>query len=152
MNKTIVLVAFAAGMLGSQVSVIGSAFGYVMDIFELRTRSTVTWAPVASFRPLVDGQVMAVDAMPKGQAIEHPDNGYAWFDACDSDIMDNNQSVVCARMGIKSDRVEFGSRNFNGAQAKDVYIVRDRQVIAKFTEGGLQVFGTVTANSFQQIE
>jgi hypothetical protein len=53
--------------------------------------------------------------------------------------------VTCARMGVKLDRVEFGSRNWDGGMPKDIYIIRGTQVIARFHAGGLDVYGVVRA-------
>ncbi len=122
----------------------------VMDRFSFGPRTALTEFPVASIRPSATGQIAALDVMPSAGASPHPDNGYAWFDACDADILHayGDVPVTCARVGIKSDRVEFGSRNFDGGMPKDVYIIRDRQVIGRFHAGGLEVFGTVKAQAF----
>lgn len=123
---------------------------FIVSRFELAPRTAVTAFPVPSFRPTGTGQVIGVDAYPSANAIAHPDNDYAWFDACDKDLMtaNGNVPVTCARMGVQTDRVEFGSRNFDGGAQKDVWIVRDRQVVAKFDATGLTVFGTVKASGF----
>lgn len=124
----------------------------IVSRFELAPRTAITAFPVPSFRPTSPGQVIAVDAYPSAGAVANPDNGYAWFDACDKDLMNAGNSnpvpVTCARMGVQTDRVEFGSRNFDGGAQKDVWIVRDRQVVAKFDAAGLTVFGTVKASGF----
>lgn len=125
---------------------------FIVSRFELAPRTAITAFPVPSFRPTTPGQVIAVDAYPSAGAVANPDNGYAWFDACDKDLMNAGNSnpvpVTCARMGVQTDRVEFGSRNFDGGAQKDVWIVRDRQVVAKFDSTGLTVFGTVKASGF----
>jgi hypothetical protein len=122
----------------------------VVDRFSFTARPGISTFPVAAIRPTGAAQVVALDVMPSAGAMPHADNGYAWFDACDADILSaaGNVPVTCARMGIKPDRVEFGSRNWDGGLQKDVYIVRDRQVIARFHAGGLEVFGTVKAQAF----
>lgn len=119
----------------------------IVERFDLAPRTALTSFPVPAFRPTQPGQVIGIDAFPSAGAVANADNGYAWFDACDTDIMDATGStpVACARMGIKPDRVEFGSRNFDGAPEKDIYIIRNRQVVAKFDAGGLTVYGTVKA-------
>lgn len=124
--------------------------GFISSRFELTARAHVTEFPVPSVRPTTAGQVVGFDVYPSIGAIPHPDNGYAWFDACDKDLMTANGDVpvTCARMGVQTNRVEFGSRNFDGGAQKDVWIVRDRQVIAKFDAAGLTVFGTVKASGF----
>jgi hypothetical protein len=122
----------------------------VIDRFSLSPRSAVTEFPVVSIRPTTAATVAALDVMPSGGALPHPDNGYAWMDACDADILHSNGSVpvTCARVGVKHDRVEFGSRNFDGGIPKDVYIIRDRQVLARFHSGGLDVYGKIRASSW----
>lgn len=130
------------------------AFAQTNDqAYSLMPRTELKAFPVPSFRPSTPGRVIGVDAFPSAGASAHPDNGYSWFDACDADIQhaNGNVPVTCARMGIKPDRVEFGSRNFDGGAPKNIYIVRDRQVIAIFDEYGLTVFGTVRARGFQNI-
>jgi hypothetical protein len=129
------------------------AYSAVGNDFELWARTYLTSFPVPSFRPTQPGKVIAVDAFPSQGAQANPDNGFAWFDACDADLMDafGDVPVTCARMGIKPDRVEFGSRSFDGGVSKDIYIVRDRQVIARFDASGLTVFGEVKARSFANI-
>lgn len=122
----------------------------VVDRFSLAPRTGITAFPVPSFKPTSPGQVIGVDAFPSAGAAPHPDNGYSWFDACDADLQhaNGNVAVTCARMGVKHDRVEFGSRNFDGGMPKDVYIIRDRQIIGKFDSTGLTVFGIVKAQGF----
>lgn len=125
----------------------------VVSRFDLAPRTGVTSFPVPSFRPNASGKVIGVDAFPSAGAVAHPDNGYAWFDACDADLMhaNGNVPVTCARMGVQTDRVEFGSRNFDGGAQKDIWIVRDRQVVAKFDATGMTVYGTVKARQFENI-
>lgn len=150
MNKSILAItALNVAILGANM-VSPVLADLIVSRFELAPRTAVTSFPVPSFRPTTAGQVIGVDAYPSAGAVAHPDNGYSWFDACDKDLMaaNGNVPVTCARMGVQTDRVEFGSRNFDGGAQKDVWIVRDRQVIAKFTSTGLTVFGTVTANGF----
>lgn len=125
----------------------------IVSRFELAPRTGIASFPVPSFRPTTAGQVIGVDAYPSAGAVPHPDNGYAWFDACDKDLMtaSGNVPVTCARMGVQTDRVEFGSRNFDGGAQKDIWIVRDRQVVAKFDATGMTVYGTVKASRFENI-
>lgn len=122
----------------------------IVDRFELAPRSAITSFPVPSFRPSTPGKVIAVDAFPSAGAVANPDSGFAWFDACDADLMhaNGNVPVTCARMGVKADRVEFGSRHFDGGTPKDIYIIKGTSVIARFGSDGLTVNGPVKASSF----
>lgn len=119
--------------------------------FSFTARSALPF-PVATIRPVAGASVAALDVTPSAGAVPDLDNGYAWVDACDADILNANGNVpvTCARMGVKADRVEFGSRTFDGGAYKDVYIVRGRDVIARFHAGGLIVNGTITAHAFTQ--
>ena len=120
---------------------------FVINVTAPLPRTGIAAFPVATIRPTTAGQVAAVDVMPSAGAVAHPDNGFAWFDACDTDILHaaGGVPVSCARLGIKPDRVEVGSRSFDGAPAKDVYIIRNNQVVGRFHAGGLEVFGTISA-------
>lgn len=143
------LIALFGAIVGACGSGVAPLVAATFDRFEITARGSVLGFPVPSFRPIEPGKVIGVDAFPSAGAVEHPDNGFAWFDACDADIMNNNNPVVCARMGIKGDRVEFGSRNFNGAPSKDVYIIVDRTVVARFAKDGLHVNGKVFTDGVQ---
>lgn len=122
----------------------------VSGAFDILARTYMTNFPVPSFRPTQANKIIALDVYPNGTPAPNSDNGFAWIDACDADLLNANGNVpvTCARMGIKPDRVEFGSRNFDGGAQKDIYIVRGSQVVAKFTSTGLRVYGTVTADNF----
>lgn len=122
----------------------GIAYSVSNTDFNLLSRLYVPF-PVASFEPVGSNQVMAVDVFPSPGADENSDNGYAWIDACDANLTSANGDVpvTCARMGIKSDRVEFGSREFDGGKAKNIYIIKGRKILAKFDDNGLTVFGEI---------
>ncbi|URF02780.1 hypothetical protein [Cupriavidus campinensis] len=85
--------------------------------------------------------------MPSAGAICNATEGCAWIDVCDTDILYANGDlpVGCARISAKKDRVEFGSRSFDGASNRDVYIIRNNQVVGKFDNNGLTVYGTITS-------
>lgn len=121
----------------------------VGQLFTFTTRTAIPF-PVAVMRPTTPGQVAAIDVTPSAGASAHPDNGFAWFDACDADILfaDGGVPVTCARLGIKPDGVEMGSRSFDGASAKPVYIIVNRQRVARFDADGLTVYGAVRAQKF----
>jgi hypothetical protein len=137
-----------------------TACGYSMTGPSIAQSEAKTWTlaarsllpiPVPSFTPTADRQVIGVDAYPSPGAEPDPDNGYSWFDACDANLMHSkgDTPVTCARMGIKADRVEFGSREFDGGAQKDVYIIRGKEVLARFGADGLTVYGPVTAKEFR---
>lgn len=146
--KKLISAVFAAVLLGFCCGV--GAQMYVNNTFSLTARSAITQFPVAVLRPTGQATIAALDIVPTAGAVPHPDNGFTWVDACDADVLHANGGtpVSCARMGIKPDRVEFGSRSFDGSTPRDVYIIRDRQVVARFHQGGLDVYGTIRARNF----
>lgn len=89
----------------------------------LSTR-TAPQTPVPSFRPIMPNRPIGMDLIPSGpDPVEFGDNGFAWFDACDADILlVDLEPVACARLGIRGDRIEIGSRAWFGAPNKPVYI------------------------------
>lgn len=148
-HSAIVLTLINAAILGLSIS--APAWSHTgIERFALDIRSVITAFPVAVFRPTEPAKVMALDVMPSAGAVEHPDNGFAWVDACDVDVKDNDNAVGCARMGVRSNAVEFGSRSFNGAAVKDVYIIRDRKIVAKFDAEGLTVYGKLKVEEPEQ--
>jgi hypothetical protein len=101
----------------------------------LGTRTALPDMAVPSIRP--KSGAVAFDIMPKAGATEVNNEGYAWLDVCDTDCLDNDPAVGVARVGIKSDRVEFGSKGFEGATGKPVSIIVDGTEVARFTSSGL---------------
>lgn len=114
--------------------------------FDLTERRHVDVASVAVVTPKDETKPMAFDVLPGKDAKENPDNGFSWIDVCDADVTDNDDPVSCARVGIKSERVELGSRSFNGSIPRDVVIVRNGKPVARFTESGLHVYGEITSD------
>lgn len=88
--------------------------------FTLSTRAVPTSLPVPSFRPHVVNTPLAFDLMPNGTPAEFGNNGYTWMDVCDTDLLlgTGTMPVTCGRVGIRSDRVEVGTRTFDGGTAK----------------------------------
>ena len=105
--------------------------------------------PVPTFKPALPDQPLALDLAPSGAGYS-PDNGYTWFDACDKDLVDDDGQVRvrCARMGIKADGVEIGSRAFNGAPEADVYLIVGRKRVARITADSVQFFVPIRAPGF----
>ncbi len=113
----------------------------------LSARLVPTALPVPSFRPTTEDQNMALDIMPNGTpAREFGNNGYAWFDACDTDILTHAMPVGCARVGIRGDRAEFGYRSFDGGPDKMVSISQQGVGYINVLPGGqITMVGLVTA-------
>ena len=118
----------------------------VMGAFDILERTHITSFPVPSFRPTGTNKVIALDVYPNGTPTPNSDSGYAWIDACDADLLNANGTtpVTCARMGVKEDKVEFGSRNYDGGAIKPVWIIVGNTHVATFDASGLKVFGTIT--------
>lgn len=87
-------------------------------------REAVTSLPVFSFQPQTEG-VVALDLMPKGSPSQFGNNGYSWFDACDTDIAEGTgmASVNCGRLGINDTAVWIGSMVFGAAMPKPVEMI-----------------------------
>lgn len=113
----------------------------------LSTRLVPTTLPVPTFRPTTMHQNMALDIMPNGAPVrEFGNNGYAWFDACDTDILTRAMAVGCARVGIRGDRAEFGYRSFDGGPEKMVSISQQGVgYINVLSRGQITIVGLVTA-------
>lgn len=89
--------------------------------FRLLTRANVTTFPAAFAQPTVSDKVMAVDLMPNGNPVELTGHGITWLDLCDADLHANSSApTTCARIGIREDFVEIGSRSFNGGTIKPI--------------------------------
>ncbi|MGJ0531820.1 beta strand repeat-containing protein [Methylocystis sp.] len=94
--------------------------------FTLSTRDALAGSlPVPSFRPTDANTTLALDLMPNGSPAEFGTNGYAWLDVCDTDILVGNPAVTCGRIGARSGAIEMGSRSFNGASAKPLWLTVD---------------------------
>lgn len=91
--------------------------------FNLQARTLGDLAfPVPTFQPREPGKTLALDLHPSPGAVESPNNGFTWFDACDADVMhDNTAPVRCARVAMRSDGAVFGSVTFNGAVPLPLY-------------------------------
>lgn len=75
---------------------------------------------VPTFIPNSTNKVIALDIMPSGTPTENGTNGFAWVDICDADLKSVQNPTNCARMGVRSGFVEFGSRAFNGRSVKNL--------------------------------
>jgi hypothetical protein len=91
--------------------------------FNLQARTLGDLAfPVPTFQPRSAGKTLALDLHPTVGAIESPNNGFTWFDACDADIMhDNVAPTRCARLAVRSDGVVVGAVTFNGGAALPLF-------------------------------
>lgn len=145
---------FNAGLTAASVTATSSfTVGSSTNAFSLSPRTLVTAFPVPSFRPMTEDTVIAVDIMPNGSPSENPGNGYAWIDVCDTDILTTSGAAVnCARVGARSDKIEFGARALNGATAKPlVFTVGSGSEVMRFSTAGNVGIGTTTPNSILSI-
>jgi hypothetical protein len=113
----------------------------------LSTR-TAPQTPVPSFRPTKPNMPIGFDLIPSGPApVEFGDNGFSWFDACDSDILAVDlKPVTCARMGVRGDRIEIGSRAWFGAPNKPVYISQNGYgYLGVLPDGQIVFYGVAVA-------
>ena len=111
--------------------------------FTLTSRPEITAFPAIVIQPNKPG-VVAFDVMPKGNPRENPDNGTVWADYCDADLIANPEApVVCARIGVKSDRVEFGVRSFGGAAPRPIHIISGGKTVMVIDDAGVTVLGNL---------
>jgi hypothetical protein len=91
--------------------------------FGIGTRDVVPNIPVVTTRPTTPNTALAADWMPNGIAVEFGNNGYTWGDWCDADCFHGQSptGVTTARVGIRAECVEFGSRSF-GRPLKPVWL------------------------------
>lgn len=129
----------------------GFAFGLAMtagavvasNAYLFVARPEITSFPAVVVQPQSQG-VMAFDVLPKGRPAENADNGYAWHDTCGTDlILYPNDPVSCARMGVKSDRIEIGERAFQGAAPRPVHIIQGGQTRMIIDASGVRVIGNL---------
>ncbi len=116
--------------------------------FTLSTRAVPTTFPVPAFRPNTANTALAFDIFPNGSPAEVGNNGYAWFDACDKDLLlgTGTIAVSCARVGIRSDRVEFGSRSFEGGPVRKLALaVQGTSYLEVGSNGQISLYNLVTA-------
>ena len=158
--KVGMLVMLAVGMMVSGVYALGTNVAIFKDLvlfdggistqaFTLSTRAVPTSFPVPVFRPNTSNTAIAFDIMPNGNSVsEVGNNGYAWFDACDKDLLlgTGTMPVSCARVGIRSDRVEFGSRAFDSGPVRKVSIaIQGTSYIEVSSTGQISFLNLVTA-------
>lgn len=88
----------------------------------ISTRDHITTFPVPCIRPNTTNSTIAFDIIPNWTPADFWDNWVAWFDVCNTDTLSWNVAVSTARVWIRSDAVEFGSRVFSGWTVKPLYI------------------------------
>lgn len=104
--------------------------------FNLTARTDVATYPVISLRPKAADKTVSLELMPNGAAVESAGNGYAWFDVADTDVLSGG-AVSTARVGMRSDAAEFGSRAFLGAACKPMVLSYDGADIARVDANGV---------------
>lgn len=114
--------------------------------FEFRSRTAVTSFPVPSLRPRMTNTVLALDIMPNGTPAESSGNGYAWFDICDTDVMNGDPAVAALHMSARSTKNVIGSRVFNGASLKPLEFQMGTTAVGEITAAGAWKF--YTADNF----
>lgn len=104
----------------------------------LRSRSSVSAFPVPTFRA-APGIPIAMDVMPGPGATESAGEGFAWFDVCDRDCLDTNGPVNTVRLGARSDRMEIGSRSYNGATTRPLHLTSNGTTFLQANAAGTGV-------------
>lgn len=125
--------------------------GSNQSAFRLRMRQSLTAFPVPNFSPVASNQVLAFDLIPNGSPSDFGNNGITWMDACDADLnADATIPVTCARVGVRSDRVEFGARSFNGGVLRPVtFTIGQTPVleVMRYTPTGEVAIGATSPNA-----
>lgn len=109
--------------------------------------------PVPTFQPIQPNRVIALDLHPSGVNVpESPGNGWAWVDACNSDVMHSNANPIgCGRVGIKTisgaPAGYAGYVTYNGAPAGNFYIETGTQARWGWNSAGH--YYPVTDNAYQ---
>jgi hypothetical protein len=108
--------------------------------FELTTREALTTYPAVVVRPLTADTAMAFDVMPNGDPAA---DMKAWGDFCGMDCRDTPQGVSAtvngARVSVRSDRVEYGSFAYGGADDLPVVFLYGNDPYAYLDAGRLFV-------------
>jgi len=116
--------------------------------FKLTGRAVSLGFPVPTIAPSAGTSVIAFDLMPAGVPADTV-NGVAWFDVCNKGIIANNALAVnAARFGIFSNKVEIGSKAFNGATDIPVQFSIGNYSIAELRTTGTFLSGVADANFF----
>jgi|GEM_PF-1945879 len=109
--------------------------------------------PVPSFRPH-NGGALALDIMPGGAApAENSDNGYAWIDVVDNDLlMASGTATTALRLGNRSTYLEVGSRQFNSGTLKALALTMDATPVLVINTDSRVSVGSTTAVSQFSVE
>lgn len=93
---------------------------------------------------------IALDLMPLGNPSDFGENGVAWIDICNRDMLVNpNVPVSCARVGVDyAGNIYIGQKTFNGGATKEIRFLVGNSIKAVLSTEGLEVFGKVKAQSF----
>lgn len=97
----------------------------------LRHRQVGLGFPVSTLKPVLSGN-MAFDIMPMGTPGNYSDNGIAWMDVCDANVIGGAGAVTTARVGVSGSAVQLGMRSFGGASEKKVNIVMGTDSVMTF--------------------
>lgn len=102
-------------------------------------------------RPVRSNTALAFDLIPNGSPVEEAGNGFVWSDYCSADILSGSTDpVVCTRVGIRSDAVEFGTRKWYGASDLPIYFTMDGSTkMSIFPSGKIGVGLGSTAPNFK---
>jgi hypothetical protein len=101
------------------------------DDAEIRDRNIGLGFPVLGIRPHTIDKPIAWDIIPNGNASEYGDNGFAWLDIVDKDIIGINPPFRSARFSIRGDRVEIGTKIFNGAAKIPLSIIQSSDEVIR---------------------
>ena len=137
--------AAASGSVAADGGLVVTPVASPDEAFQLTTRSEVPWYPVVTLRPTTANTGLALDLMPNGTSGTADGNGITWLDVCDSDVLSVATGTVgTARVGVFPTSVEFGSRLFNGAPAKDVHFTINGLPVITIGGGQSVPLGAVT--------
>lgn len=114
--------------------------------FTMGVRPEITGFPVVVFRPNHVSRI-AFDVMPNGSPVEDTDNGVAWSDICNADLIANhNAPVSCVRSGAFLSKAVIGQRSFNGAPHVPLIIVQGGKTRLVIDDGVIDIIGELRIN------
>lgn len=114
--------------------------------FTLTSRWDVTAFPAVVVQGNSTG-VTAFDILPKGNPTENADNGMAWNDTCNADLIANpNAPINCARFGAFVSKIVVGQRAFGGAAHVPLHIIQGNGVRIEIANGVTNIIGELRVN------
>ncbi len=114
----------------------------------LETQHTTSTHPVLVIEP-IEEKVMGVAIAPQAST-DFGTDGLSWLDIADAPLINNSSDPVSTlRLANQEDRIEIGTRTFNGGSAKDIVYTRSNGAFPAMAvrTSGQVVVGDAAPNS-----